>query len=151
MQILFSFPWIKFPLMLYSVHLPENIHLNNLKSKSIFFWIHILRNITYGNQRPLNFQIWDDRNSFVLFCFYLLISIYFCWWVFVQIKNFSLNRIFHYRWKATNFNLCSALRTIEQRVFFNVSHLLWYGATLYNGYLQNRDTHTCLAEMVIYF
>ena len=54
----------------------------------------------------------------------------FCLFVCVLVRGFSSHsRIFHsllkthyYRWRATNFELCSALMAIEQWGFFNVPH-----------------------------
>ena len=40
------------------------------------------------------------------------------------------------QWRAANFYLCSALRAIEQWGFFSVPHLLWHGASVYNGHLR---------------
>ena len=37
--------------------------------------------------------------------------------------------------RAANFDLCSALMTTEQWGFFSVPHLLWHGASAYNGHL----------------
>ena len=34
------------------------------------------------------------------------------------------------RWRAANFDLCSALLVIEQWEFFCVPHLLWHGASI---------------------
>ena len=43
--------------------------------------------------------------------------------------------------KGSNFfYLCSTLMAIEQWGFFSVPHLLWHGASVYNGY--TLDTHT---------
>ena len=53
----------------------------------------------------------------------------------VPLENFSLIwRRHHYRWRAANFDLCSALLAIEQWWSFSVSHLLWHGASVYNGH-----------------
>ena len=41
----------------------------------------------------------------------------------VPLENFSLIC----RWRAANFDLCSALMAIELWGFFNVPHLLWHG------------------------
>ena len=65
--------------------------------------------------------------------------------VIVPLENFSLIwRRHHYRWRAANFDLCSALVTIEQWGFLSVTHLLWHGASVYNGHLRGstHDTHT---------
>ena len=35
---------------------------------------------------------------------------------------------------VTNFDLCSTIMAIEIWGFFSVPHLLWHGATLYNGH-----------------
>ena len=50
------------------------------------------------------------------------------------------------QWKVTHFCLCSALMTIEQWGFFSVPHLLWHGASVYNGHLQGPKTLTPIAE-----
>ena len=55
-------------------------------------------------------------------------------WVgfYVPLENFSLIwRRHHYRWRVSNFDLCSALMAIDQWRFFSVPHLLWHGHTLY--------------------
>ena len=52
----------------------------------------------------------------------------------------------HCRWRAANFDLCSAHMAIEQWGFFNVPHLLWYGASVYNGHLRGPVTLTPIAE-----
>ena len=63
--------------------------------------------------------------------FYNFASIFIFWFacveVFVPLENFSLIwRRHHCRWRAANFDLCSALVVIEQWGFFSVSHLLWH-------------------------
>ena len=42
----------------------------------------------------------------------------------------------HCRWRAANFDLCSALMVFEQWGFFGVPHLLWHEASVYNGHLR---------------
>ena len=48
----------------------------------------------------------------------------------------------HCRWRAANFDLCSALRAIEQWGFFNVPHPLRHWPTVYNGHLRGPVTLT---------
>ena len=48
----------------------------------------------------------------------------------------------HYRWRAANFDLCSALMAIEQWGFLSVPHLLWYGTSVYDGHLRARGPMT---------
>ena len=56
---------------------------------------------------------------------------------FVPLENFSLIwRLHHYRWRAVNFYLCSALMATEQWGFFYVPHLLWHGASVYSSHLR---------------
>ena len=43
-------------------------------------------------------------------------------------------------------DLCSALMAIEQWGFFSVPHLLWHGASVYNGHLRRPATLTPIAE-----
>ena len=53
--------------------------------------------------------------NFVCLCFY------------VQLENFLLIwRRHHYRWRASNFDIYSALVAIEQWGFFSLPHLLWH-------------------------
>ena len=51
-----------------------------------------------------------------------------------------------YLWRAANFDLCSALMTIDQWGFFSVSHLPWHGTSVYNGHLRGPVTLTPIAE-----
>ena len=44
------------------------------------------------------------------------------------------------------FNLCSTLMVIEQWGFFSVPHLLWHGASVYNGHLWGSLALTLIAE-----
>ena len=68
----------------------------------------------------------------------------FVTWYFVPLEKFSLiSSLYQCWWKAANFDLCSALMAIEQWGFYCVPHLLWHGASVYNGHLrETRDTHT---------
>ena len=45
-----------------------------------------------------------------------------------------------------NFDLCPALMAIEQLGFFSLPHLLWHGASVYNGYLRGPVTLRPIAE-----
>ena len=53
------------------------------------------------------------------------------WRIFSLIWKYN-----HCRWRTANFYLCSALMVIEHWGFFNVPHLLWHGASVYNGNLR---------------
>ena len=72
----------------------------------------------------------------------------FVWGYFiVPLENFSfIWRRHHYRWKAANFDLCSALMAIVQWGFFSLPHLLCHGASVYNGHLRGPVTLTHIAE-----
>ena len=60
----------------------------------------------------------------------------------VPLENYShIWRRHHCRWRAANFDLCSALMAIEQWGFFSVPHLLWHGASIYDGHLRGPVTH----------
>ena len=48
--------------------------------------------------------------------------------------------------RLQKFHLCSAVMAIEQWGFFNVSHLLWHGPTVYNGHLRGPLTLTPIAK-----
>ena len=53
----------------------------------------------------------------------------------------------HYLWRATDFDLYSALMAIEKWRSFNVPHLLWHGPTLYNSHLWGPVTLTPLPSV----
>ena len=49
----------------------------------------------------------------------------------------------HYRWRAANCGLYTALMAIEKWWILGVPHLLWLGKSVYNGnFPRTRDTHT---------
>ena len=63
-------------------------------------------------------------------------DLFVCFRIIVPLKNFSLIwRRHHYRWRTASFDLFSVLMTIEQWGFFRMPHLLWHGASVYNGHL----------------
>ena len=67
-----------------------------------------------------------------------------CFGVFVLLENVSLIlRRHNYRWRAGHFYLDFVLMAIEQWRFFSVPHLLWHGASVYNGHLSGPVTQTC--------
>ena len=67
--------------------------------------------------------------------------------VFVPLTNFSIIwRRHHYRWRAANFDLCSALSAIDQWGFFSVPHLLWHVTSVYNGHIRWPVTLILIAE-----
>ena len=61
----------------------------------------------------------------------------------VPLENFSLIwRGHRCRWRAVNFDRCSALLAIEQWGFFSVAHILWHGASGFYGHLRGHVTFT---------
>ena len=67
--------------------------------------------------------------------------------VFFLLEDFLLIwRRHYYRWRAANFDLCSALMASEKWGFFNVPHLPWHGPILYNGHLRGTVTLTPVAK-----
>ena len=101
-----------------------------------------------------------NRHLIICICFYkiylshvsntmsrLMMFIFFVWGLSSHLKKISLvRRRHHYRWKASNFDICSALMAIEQWGFFFVSHLLSHGASFYNGHLRGSVTLILIAE-----
>ena len=59
---------------------------------------------------------------------------------------FLIMRRHHYGWRASNFDLCSALMVIEEWGFFSVQHILWHGTYVYNGHIRGPVTLTPIAE-----
>ena len=75
---------------------------------------------------------------------------YLCLFVWILSSHSRICRSYiwrchHCRWRAANFDLCSAL-SIEQWGFFNVPHPLQHGPTVYNGHLRGPVTLTPVAE-----
>ena len=61
---------------------------------------------------------------------------------YVPLENCSpISRHHHYQWRASNFDLYSALMAIKHWEFFSVPHLARNGASVYNGNL--RGSVTC--------
>ena len=64
----------------------------------------------------------------------------------------SNSRIFHswrrhhYRWRASKFDLCSALMDIEHWGFLNIPHLLWHKSSVYNASIRGLVTLTPVGE-----
>ena len=73
----------------------------------------------------------------------LTICLFVCLELNVQLENVSFVwRRYHCRWRAANFDLCSALMAIEHWGFFNVPHTLRLWPTVYNGNLWGPVTLT---------
>ena len=71
--------------------------------------------------------------NIIVFQIAFVVRLFVCLEFSVPIENVSLIwRRHHCRWRAANFDLCSALMAIEQWGFFSVSHILWHGASVYN-------------------
>ena len=69
-------------------------------------------------------------------------------WVYRPTRFSLIWRRHHYRWRAPNFDLCSALMAIEQWGFFGVPHLLWHGASVYDGHLRGPVTLAPTTELL---
>ena len=77
----------------------------------------------------------------------LFVCLLFCFGYFVSFKNCSLTwRHYNSRWRATNFDLYSAIMAIKQWGFFSVPHLLWHRTSVYKGHLRGPVTLTPKAE-----
>ena len=57
-----------------------------------------------------------------------------------------LSRDHHYRRRASNFVIYSALMSIEQWEFLSVPHLLWHGSSVYNCHIWGPMTLTPIVE-----
>ena len=56
-------------------------------------------------------------------------------WISFKLLFLSLLwRRHHYRWRAANFDLCSAHIAFEKWGFFSVPHLLWHGESISTGH-----------------
>ena len=67
--------------------------------------------------------------------------IFVCIEFYTPLESFSLIWRRHlYQWRAANFDIYSALMTIEQWRFLSVLHLLWHGTSVYNDHLRELMT-----------
>ena len=91
---------------------------------------------------------YGEVGKFIFACYFERVDLFICYY-HVPLKNFShLWRCHNYQWRTSNFDLCSALMAIEQWGFFSVQHLLWHGASVYNGHLRGPVTHSHLLPSV---
>ena len=89
-------------------------------------------------------------------CFFGTIIIHLIWLTYEKINVFVCLFVWslsshsyggHYcRWRAINFDLCSAFMVIEQWGFLYATHLLWHGPSLFKYHLRGPVTHTPVAE-----
>ena len=100
-----------------------------------------------------NMAIW----IFCKFCYIIIaqwsraLDMWFVLFVFFGVfrptrEFFTHSRCHHCRWRAANFDLCSTLMAIEQCGVFSVPHLLWRGASVYNGHLWGPVTLTLITH-----
>ena len=88
---------------------------------------------------------WLFHNFQSLYMYYSKVQEKDLFGAFFPLENFSLIwRRHHYRRRAANFDLCSALA--EQWGFFSVPHLLWHGASVYYSHLRWPVTLTPFVE-----
>ena len=79
---------------------------------------------------------------------FLFVCLFVCLFaVFLPLENFSLTwRRHHYRWRRANFDLRSAIKSIEKWGFFSVPPLQLLGASIYNGHLWGHMIPTPIVE-----
>ena len=103
------------------------------KANKISFQQNLLRDPIISPEDPSESHVGHQRRTRI--CLFWFVSFGF----FFPLENFSLiwsRHDHHYRWRAANFDLCSAFTAIGQRGFFSVPHLLWNRASVYNGHLR---------------
>ena len=84
---------------------------------------------------------------FSSFFYIIWLVLFICLGFFATLVNFSLKwRRHHCRWRAVNVDLCSTLMAFEQLGLNIVPHLLWHGASVYNGHFQGPGTLTTFAK-----
>ena len=70
-------------------------------------------------------------------------------WFYVPFENFSIIwRRHHYRWRASYFDLYSALMVIEQWGFLSVPHLLWHAGYPFIMVISEDPWHSHLLRSV---
>ena len=120
-----------------------------------------LRHVFHQSQRvwtKLYAKFGNFANSimanYCIFCLFvrLFVRLFVCLFVrlfvcYRSTREYSLIwRRHHYRWRAENFDLSSALMAIEQWGFFNVPPLIWHGASVYNSHLRGPVTLSPITE-----
>ena len=80
-----------------------------------------------------------DDDDFTLCVFNCLVFSLFVWGVFVPLENCSLIwKRHHYRWRAANFDIWSALMVIQLKGFFNMPHILWHSPRTHDTLVAKR-------------
>ena len=105
-------------------------HFMNLCISIYKFWNFDQGFVFYEGPSPSH--VWNNIFRFV------------CSWFIVPLDIFPYGD--HYRWRAGNFDLCSALMATEQWGFFSVPNLLWHGTFVYNGHLRGPVTLVPIAK-----
>ena len=112
----------------------QNVSINFCRCFRFCFRCHF---VILSKPEDLIFHILDRKKLFV--------CLFVCFEFFVLLKNLSLKmrrRRHHYKWKAANFEQCSAPMASQQWGFFSVLHLLWHRTSVYDGPLRGpRDTN----------
>ena len=115
--------------------------MTNIKKK---FWLLLIEG-EFLNSYIINVSL--QHHVYVKGCIYFLFVLFVWLEFFVPLEIFKLIwRRLHCRWKAANFDLCSALMAIKQWGHFSVPQLLWHETSVYNGHLRGPITLTPIAE-----
>ena len=102
--------------------------------------------INFVIYEPLFFySVMASKLNLMSFTLYMFASV--CLKFFVSLYNFSsILEMSSLQVTACNVDICSALMAIEQWEFVIVPHLMWHGASVYNGHLRWSMTLTYIAE-----
>ena len=117
-----------------------------------FFLNFFVIDCIYWMSRSKIFISFRDKRHYCLKkgCAKLMENVDVCsFWCLCVTFHWRFFHSHHYRWKASNFDLCSALIAIEQWGFFCVSHLLWHGSSVDNGHRRGPVTLVPVAERLV--
>ena len=94
---------------------------------------------------PVDLLLIKKINHQYLLFVWLVVVFPTTWEFFTHMKTSPLPM------KAANFDLCSELFVFEQWGFVSVPHVLWHGASVYNGHLRGPVTLTPIGAVNTWF
>ena len=137
----------------FMVELVKRVDPITISQCLILYWTKIMQQIMHNHKIFKTFimlwrnNVYNEETRFDVLFFENSKCLFRLFGFFRSTREFLyIWRRHHYWWRAANFDLCSAPMAIEQWGFFSVPHLLWQGASVFNGHLRGPVTLTSIAN-----